>query len=130
MPSPQQQWGIHHTTLFCPHSGLCLSVALFCPVSSRHQLAHPAEASPFTGIRGVNFCALWLLLGGRPRPAPHPLVTCFRSDPGNMGAMAAGEGVSGFALPNPALRGPPGCRREALFPCPSFIPAHLVTVFR
>ena len=27
MPSLQQQWRIYHTTLFCPHSGLCLSVA-------------------------------------------------------------------------------------------------------
>lgn len=122
MPSPQQRWRIYHTTLFCLHSGLCLSVASFCPVNSGHQLARPAEASPSTGMRGVNFCALWLLLGGRPRRAPLSTCDVFQIGPWEYGCHGNGGGCLWVCPPKPCTAWLSRVQERGLVPTPIFYP--------
>lgn len=124
MPSPQQQWRICHTTLFCPHSGLCLSVASLS--SEFSSSAGPfCRSTPSTGIRDVYFSALWLLLGGRPRPAPLSTCDVFQIGPWEYGCHGNGGGRLWVCPPKPCTAWPSWVQERGLIPTSIFYPCSL-----
>lgn len=111
-----------------PFSALILAFALVwrhCPVNSHPRLAHSAEAPPSTGIRDVYFSALWLLLGGRPRPAPLSTCDVFQIGPWEYGCHGNGGGRLWVCPPKPCTAWPSWVQERGLIPTSTFYPCSL-----